>query len=41
MGDKLVRFKKRTSEDMELDELLRLAEKGNLEIMALQRAAFE
>lgn len=25
----------------ELDELLRLAEKGNLEIMALQRAAFE
>ena len=25
----------------ELDELLRLAEKGNLEIMTLQRAAFE
>ena len=25
----------------ELDELLRLAEKGNMEIMALQRAAFE
>ena len=32
MGDKLVRFKKRTSEDMELDELLRSLSRTQREI---------
>ncbi len=32
MGDKLVRFKKRTAEDMELDELLRSLSRTQREI---------